>query len=80
MNKGIKTESDDSLDAVDAATVMLSLKNGHVPKREKNSAWQVITASPNQDHTYSAAVADPLTIGEGFDSDDERYCVKMVFL
>lgn len=70
MNKRIKIESDDSLDAVDAATVMLSLKNGHVQK--KSNVWQVITASPSQDHTYSAAVSDTLNCAEAFDSDEER--------
>lgn len=45
---------EDSLDDVDAAAVMLSLKNGTNYKRDKGF-WQVITTSPSQDHTYSAA-------------------------
>lgn len=54
MNKYIKSDTcDDSLDAVDAATVMLSLRNGARPKQKK--VWKVITTSPSQDHTYSAA-------------------------
>lgn len=71
----IKSEaSDESLDAVDAATVMLSLKNGprYRQKREKGH-YQVITTSPSQDHTYSAADSlDPLGTDEIFESDDER--------
>lgn len=45
---------DDSLDAVDAATVMLSLRNGARPIKQRK-IWKVITTSPSQDHTYSAA-------------------------
>lgn len=74
-SKRIKSESDDSLDAVDAAAVMLSLKNGigGRQKREKPGLVQVITASPSQDHTYSAVSTDPLHAEDGsFDSDEER--------
>lgn len=55
-NKLIKSDSsyDDSLDAVDAATVMLSLRNGARPIKQRK-IWKVITTSPSQDHTYSAA-------------------------
>lgn len=49
---GVKKE--DALNDVDAAAVMLSLKNGTNYKRDK-LFWQVITTSPSQDHTYSAA-------------------------
>lgn len=51
-----KSKPEETLDAVDAAAVMLSLKNGISSnhKRDRNS-WQVITTSPSQDHTYSAA-------------------------
>ncbi|KAG5867742.1 hypothetical protein JTB14_010152 [Gonioctena quinquepunctata] len=45
------TTEEDTLDAVDAAAVMLSLKNG-LSHRE---CRQVITTSPSQDHTYSSA-------------------------
>lgn len=47
-------KNEDSLNDVDAATVMLSLKNGINYRRDKGF-WQVITTSPSQDHTYSAA-------------------------
>lgn len=71
----IKSEtSDESLDAVDAATVMLSLKHGprYRQKREKAMFCQVITTSPSQDHTYSAADSmDPLATDEAFESDDD---------
>lgn len=43
-----------ALNDVDAAAVMLSLKNGTNYKSDK-LFWQVITTSPSQDHTYSAA-------------------------
>ncbi|XP_018333742.1 forkhead box protein N3-like [Agrilus planipennis] len=71
-NVAVKKElSEEPLDAVDAAAVMLSLKNGlrHPIKTEN----QVITTSPSQDHTYS--VMEDLTIlkDEAFESDDERY-------
>lgn len=56
QNTNIVKQSD-SLDDVDAAAVMLSLKNGTNYKRD-NGLWQVITTSPSQDHTYSAADAD----------------------
>jgi forkhead box protein N len=75
-NRHIKSEaSDESLDAVDAAAVMLSLKNGprYRQKKEKGLHCQVITTSPSQDHTYSAADSvDPLGTDEAFESDDER--------
>ncbi|KYB27821.1 forkhead box protein N3 isoform X1 [Tribolium castaneum] len=75
-NRNIKSEnSDESLDAVDAAAVMLSLKNGprYRQKKEKALYCQVITTSPSQDHTYSAADSvDPLGTDEAFESDDER--------
>lgn len=65
--------SDESLDAVDAATVMLSLRNGprHRCRKDK-SKYQVITTSPSQDHTYSASENVGLTHDEAFESDDER--------
>lgn len=68
----VKSEtSDDSLDAVDAAAVMLSLRNG--PKhRQKKSVCQVITTSPSQDHTYSAADNINGSHDEAFESDEER--------
>ncbi|CAG9864516.1 unnamed protein product [Phyllotreta striolata] len=55
LQAGVKTE--DSLDAVDAAAVMLSLKHGQPNNGDGNVAdfLQVITNSPSQDHTYSAA-------------------------
>lgn len=72
----VKTEISDSesLDAVDAAAVMLSLKNGprYRQKKEKSGIWQVITTSPSQDHTYSAASGDVLQCDEAFESDDDR--------
>lgn len=45
-------EEEDPLNDVDAAAVMLSLKNG---RSDHRALWQVITTSPSQDHTYSAA-------------------------
>lgn len=51
---GANSDSE-SLDAADAAAVMLSLKHG--PRLQKR-VWQVITTSPSQDHTYSAADSD----------------------
>lgn len=69
----VKSEiSDDSLDAVDAAAVMLSLRHGASrPKQKKNAnIWQVITTSPSQDHTYSAAENN--FVDEAFESDEER--------
>ncbi|KAJ8922653.1 hypothetical protein NQ315_007685 [Exocentrus adspersus] len=51
----VKVEREESLDAVDAAAVMLSLKNGPRVIGKEKCAWQVITTSPSQDHTYSAA-------------------------
>lgn len=47
-------KEEDALNDVDAAAVMLSLRNGTNCRREKGF-WQVITTSPSQDHTYSAA-------------------------
>ncbi|KAK9719038.1 Forkhead domain [Popillia japonica] len=73
MNNMVKSEiSDDSLDAVDAAAVMLSLRHGASrPKQKKNmNMWQVITTSPSQDHTYSAAENN--FVDEAFESDEER--------
>lgn len=72
MNKLVKSEvSDDSLDAVDAATVMLSLRNG--PRhRQKKPLYQVITTSPSQDHTYSAADNVAGSNDEAFESDEDR--------
>lgn len=75
MKQRVKSEvSDDSLDAVDAAAVMLSLKNGprYRQKKEKSGIWQVITTSPSQDHTYSAASGDALQSDEAFESDEDR--------
>lgn len=53
VNVSVKKE-EDALNDVDAAAVMLSLRNGTNYRREKGF-WQVITTSPSQDHTYSAA-------------------------
>lgn len=47
-------KKEEALNDVDAAAVMLSLKNGINYRRDKGF-WQVITTSPSQDHTYSAA-------------------------
>ncbi|KAJ8970231.1 hypothetical protein NQ317_015671 [Molorchus minor] len=67
-------KQEDSLDAADAAVVMLSLKNGpRVSPKKENSDFQVITTSPSQDHTYSAA--DNVESGNGdgaFESDEDR--------
>lgn len=80
----VKSEtSDESLDAVDAAAVMLSLKNGprYRQKKEKAFYCQVITTSPSQDHTYSAADSvDPLGNDEAFESDEERFEKSTYFL
>lgn len=52
-----RIKMEDSLDAVDAAAVMLSLKNSQPKNLECHATdfLQVITNSPSQDHTYSAA-------------------------
>lgn len=55
MSANVKIESDDSLDAVDAAAVMMSLKNGPTMRQKRRSMCQVVTTLPSQDHTYSAA-------------------------
>lgn len=58
MTKINKMEiSDDSLDAAEAANVMLSLRNGTTCNNntKPKKVWKVITTSPSQDHTYSAA-------------------------
>lgn len=71
----IKQEvSDDSLDAVDAAAVMLSLKNGpRYRHRKDKTSFQVITNSPSEDHTYSASENLTASNDEAFESDDEKY-------
>lgn len=73
--KEIKSEiyDSESLDAVDAAAVMLSLKNGpRLNNRKEKVMWQVITTSPSQDHTYSAADnVDDGGVDEAFESDEE---------
>ncbi|KAL1489872.1 hypothetical protein ABEB36_013800 [Hypothenemus hampei] len=51
----VKTEQEESLDAADAAAVMLSLKHATIRINIKQEIHQVITTSPSQDHTYSAA-------------------------
>lgn len=88
----IKTEtSDDSLDDMDAANAMLALKHGPRILKERrrrtikvNSPLelvQVITTSPSEDHTYSAATSqDTGSPDEAFESDDSQspadYCLK----
>lgn len=56
-NTDVIVKKEESLDDVDAAAVMLSLKNGAITNHYKreNGFMQVITTSPSQDHTYSAA-------------------------
>lgn len=77
----IKTEtSDDSLDAMDAANVMLALKHGprllkDRRRRSKTNSGtemvQVITTSPSEDHTYSAATSyGSGSPDEAFESDE----------
>ncbi|KAJ8949804.1 hypothetical protein NQ318_000502 [Aromia moschata] len=65
---------EESLEAVDAAAVMLSLKNGpRVNHKKEKVSWQVITTSPSQDHTYSAAdSAESVNGDEAFESDEDR--------
>lgn len=74
MKHQVKLEmSDDSLDAVDAAAVMLSLKNGpRYRHRKEKVAFQVITNSPSEDHTYSASENLTISTDEAFESDDEK--------
>ncbi|CAH0560268.1 unnamed protein product [Brassicogethes aeneus] len=77
-----KMESEESLDERDAAAAMLCLKNGPklpaLVKDGKRTKWQVITNSPSQDHTYSAA-----TSTEDESEDDRtfrsRTCRKIDF-
>lgn len=78
MHKIIKTEevSDDSLDAVDAATVMLSLRNGTTRNTKQKKAWKVITTSPSQDHTYSAAENVNNSTSDTQNNQNERYVRK----
>lgn len=79
----MKTEtSDDSLDAMDAANVMLALKHGPrmLKDRRRRSVKQVnsplelvqvITTSPSEDHTYSAATSfGSGSPDEAFESDE----------
>lgn len=56
-NIDIVVKKEEALDDVDAAAVMLSLKNGAIRSqhRENGNFMQIITTSPSQDHTYSAA-------------------------
>ncbi|KAF7278613.1 uncharacterized protein LOC143191359 isoform X2 [Rhynchophorus ferrugineus] len=65
----IKTEQEESLDAVDAAAVMLSLKNA--TRINGRQDLQVITTSPSQDHTYSAADSGD-NEDEAFESDEDK--------
>ncbi|XP_030767152.1 forkhead box protein N3-like [Sitophilus oryzae] len=65
----VKTEQEESLDAVDAATVMLSLKNA--TRINGKQEFQVITTSPSQDHTYSAADSGD-NEDEAFESDEDK--------
>lgn len=53
-NTNLVKKDEDALNDVDAAAVMLSLRNGANYRRDRG-LWQVITTSPSQDHTYSAA-------------------------
>ncbi|XP_056648295.1 forkhead box protein N3-like [Diorhabda carinulata] len=66
-SSGARIKIEDSLDAVDAAAAMLSLKNSQ-PKNcdMKVDLMQVITNSPSQDHTYSAADSEESVV------DDDR--------
>lgn len=61
--------SDDSLDEVDAAAVMLSLRNPTRKMFRRNN--MIITTSPSQDHTYSAADNYNGSPDEAFESGDE---------
>lgn len=70
MNKFKSEISDDSLDEVDAAAVMLSLRNG--PRTRQKKVWQVITTSPSQDHTYSAAENLNGSVGETTEIHNDR--------
>lgn len=69
----MEVTSDDSLDAVDAATVMLSLRNGprHQHRKSKTS-FQIITNSPSEDHTYSAIENVVVSPDIAFESDEEK--------
>ncbi|XP_060532398.1 forkhead box protein N3-like isoform X2 [Cylas formicarius] len=71
--EGFKIEQEESLDEVDAAAVMLSLKNGVRldSSKKKVQPLQVITTSPSQDHTYSAADSDN-NEDEAFESDEDK--------
>ncbi|XP_065158667.1 uncharacterized protein [Atheta coriaria] len=86
MSKLVKTENSDteSLDEADAAAVMLSLRNG---PRQRANKRMIITNSPSQDHTYSAAENQNGSNDEAFESDEEKLkivpipalCVKIDF-
>ncbi|XP_050315295.1 forkhead box protein N3-like isoform X2 [Anthonomus grandis grandis] len=68
----VKSEPEESLDAVDAAAVMLTLK--HATRINIWPDMQVITTSPSQDHTYSAA--DGENEDEAFESDEDKCKTK----
>ncbi|KAH0999007.1 hypothetical protein HUJ04_003253 [Dendroctonus ponderosae] len=70
----IKTEQEESLDAADAAAVMLSLK--HATRIYSKQEMQVITTSPSQDHTYSAADSGD-NEDEAFESDEDKRRIKL---
>ncbi|CAH2005214.1 unnamed protein product [Acanthoscelides obtectus] len=74
-------DSKEPLNEADAAAVMLSLKNGTSNHRREGGkcTWQVITTSPSQDHTYSAAengldyrMNKPAAAVAGAEPEDDR--------
>ncbi|CAH1183808.1 unnamed protein product [Ceutorhynchus assimilis] len=70
----IKTEQEESLDAADAAAVMLSLK--HATRINFSHNLQIISTSPSQDHTYSAADSGD-NEDEAFESDEDKSRIKL---
>lgn len=71
-NEKLEEISKETLDDVDAAAVMLSLKNGPSNRqRRSKTMWQIITTSPSQDHTYSAANSSSNN-EDSVESDEDR--------
>lgn len=70
-----REQQEESLDAADAAAVMLSLKHSARVNSVKQE-MQVITTSPSQDHTYSAADSGD-NEDEAFESDEDKRRVKL---
>ncbi|XP_066254597.1 forkhead box protein N2-like isoform X2 [Euwallacea similis] len=76
QHPNVKSEQEESLDAADAAAVMLSLKHAARVNKVKQE-MQVITTSPSQDHTYSAADSGD-NEDEAFESDEDNDDLRII--